>query len=308
MPKKARQVQKTVERKIFFYRTRLLNNTTGEVSDVNINDAMARLQALPFNEHGRYLIGNEGDNYCVWHSNYHNYHCIDFGLIRRSGLPQTELQGRLQDLRIGENEGLAEITNIVFFPNNIFGAVFNFYGPRPTRLANYFNRKIRPAGEIIVEPLIRQDALQQLERLRDINLFDIKIKTSMLTAIHEADASLSAVFRSIKGYCEPKTIHIVLSAGRKREDKLTDLKGKIGRILRIRNLHEETSKLLVGGISVENEHVKLDLLNDKLVSHKAVLKQGNRSRALVKESAYQAVSDAYQELRTQLQRAAGARI
>ena len=60
-----------------------------------------------------------------------------FCQIRRTGLPQLEQAGTVSDLKIADNAGLVEAVHVVFFPDNIVGADFNFYGPRLSRLGYY---------------------------------------------------------------------------------------------------------------------------------------------------------------------------
>ncbi|RPJ38412.1 MAG: hypothetical protein EHM35_04595 [Planctomycetaceae bacterium] len=109
--------------------------------------------------------------------------CLRLGRIRRAGLPQVENGGgRLTALTIPDSSGLAEITHMMLFPTNLLGAVFSFYGPRPTSLAAYLRAKVPDTPtELKIEPLIRADIAEQLNRFETLRLLELKIRPPVVS-------------------------------------------------------------------------------------------------------------------------------
>jgi hypothetical protein len=76
-------------------------------------------------------------------------------------------------------------------------------------------------------------------------------------------------------------------------------------LVRRDDLDEGVIDFEVKGLNGETGRIDLvDILNDKLVGRKQILRQEGRGRALMDESAYAAVEEAYGELHDELIRAA----
>jgi len=173
MPGK-RPKRNRVERKVYFYRVHAEQHPDGRPRRFNPRPVLEHINELPFTEDGRYLEASDGNAVSCWIDGQDRLRIAN---VRRSGLPRLERSGRLRSLRIPAQSGLAEETPVVFFPDNIVGVVFNFYGPRVSRLATYFAAKAEGVcPPVTFEVLLRQDILEQLKRLRDIRLFQLKIR------------------------------------------------------------------------------------------------------------------------------------
>lgn len=299
----------TVERRVFFYRVNLGQDNAGRPVRFNAAAAMQHIDGLPYAPAGRYVAGPDNTSLCAWIDNGRQQPCMRLGTIRRGGFPQVERSGVLSDLTLTADAGLAEVTHLAFFPQNILGAVFNFYGPRPTRLASYLLGTRVPGipPDITIEPLLRQDVLNQFNRLGNLRLFDLKIRRSYADTVATADESLGAAFQAAAAAGEADLVQVVLRTNRRRTSHLAQhLATAARRLLRRHDLREEAERFVVAGVDTQTERVvEVDLLSDKLVSVKRIVSQGGRSKALDADSAYEAITTAHQELRDELHRAAG---
>ena len=123
--------QKTVTRKVFFYKVNAgVNTDTGEPCKIIFGPAIRELNKLPFTTDGRYLDTDEGKQLCCWPDRVELPYRLRLANIRRGQYPPVENEGSFSPLVLGSGRGLAEITHMVLFPGGICGAEFNFYGPR----------------------------------------------------------------------------------------------------------------------------------------------------------------------------------
>lgn len=298
----------TVERRIFFYRVNLGQNNAGRPVNFDPAGALRHIDGLPYTPAGQYVAGPDNTSLCAWIDNGRQQPCMRLGTIRRGGFPQVERSGVLSDLTLTADAGLAEVTHLAFFPQNILGAVFNFYGPRPTRLGPYLAARVPGIPpDIAIEPLLRQDVLAELNRLGGLRLFDLKVRRSYADTVAQADASLGAAFQAAAEAGEADLVQVVLRTNRQRASRLRQNLRTVARNLLGRaDLREEAERFVVAGVDTHTERVvEVDLLSDKLVSVKRIVSQGGRSKALDADSAYEAITTAHQELRDELHRAAG---
>ena len=112
---------------------------------------------------------------------------LRMGLIRRSGLPRVEDAGRVLPLAIASTQGLVEQTHLVFFDKGIVGGEFNFYGPRPSRLADYLEQKVPHFPRISLDILLNRDSTEQLAHLRDVRLIDLRLRKDYVDVLADAD-------------------------------------------------------------------------------------------------------------------------
>ncbi len=179
----------TMGRKIYFYRVDAGIDNSGHPLPFNAIPVLKHIDSMPWTTQGRYFMDSEGRITCLWVDKIGPPHKIRIGDIRRSELPQVEEGGLLSPLGIPPELGIAEQIHAVFFDNNIVGADFNFYGPRISRLSEYFPQKAQRFCPPILffEPLLRQDVLKQLERFKDIRMFSLKIRYTYASIIAQAN-------------------------------------------------------------------------------------------------------------------------
>ena len=293
---------RTVERKIYFFRANVGADEGGLPSPFNPTRVLRHIDALPFAPTGRYLDDGE-TRLCCWVDQLETRQYFRLGQIRRSGLPLVEQEGNLSDLAIPEDSGLVEAIHVVVFGNNIIGADFNFYGPRVSRLRRYLRDKgNRNCPEVTFDQLVRQDVAADLERLREIHLFHLKIRASYAATISEADADLGAAFDAAERVSQAEELELVLRPRKYSRNPLAARLLHAARYLVHRpDLRDETSKFEVKGVRRDTGAVELvDLLRDQLVAREAIVRQSERGRALRSESAYRAIERAYGELEDEL--------
>ena len=307
---------KTVERRIYFYRLDAGVDTGGRPLPFDIRPALAQIETLPFTTDGRYLVDEDGDHTCCWPeapSLNAPGACprLRFGSIRRSGFPQVERGGTLSQLHLSPASGLVEQVHVIFFPEAIVGAEFNFHGPRISRLAPYLGAK---AGDLCPTlaflPLLRQDVADQLEHLRDVRLLRLRIHTSYAARVAEADRDLGAAFRAAERAGAGEEIEIVIRPrAYSRQPLARRLLRAVRRLAALGDLHAEVAHFSVKGLNGQTGQVDLvDVLSDQLSVRAQIICLDRQARALNSASAYAAIERAHAELRPQLLRAAGVSI
>ena len=141
----ARRRPPQVERKIYFYRVDAGQDAGARPLQFDPRAVLRHIEDLGWEPQGRYMLDADDNALCCWIDRMRAPQRLRFGVSRRSGLPLLERDGRVGPLNIAADAGLAELVHVVFFPDNIVGSEFNFYGPRVPRLRSYFEEK---AGEV----------------------------------------------------------------------------------------------------------------------------------------------------------------
>jgi hypothetical protein len=307
MPSKKSRLAQTLERKIYFYRADVGTDDSGMPLPFDPRPALSLVNRLPFTEtDGRYLASSDGDAVCCWIDDEGVQPRMRFGLIRRAGLPQIEEAGNLSDLNIATNAGLVEPIHVVFFPENIVGVDFNFYGPRLSRLGLYLHTKCggqTPCGTF--RPIIRNDVVAQLDQLADIRLFALKIHASYTERIKQADEHLAAAFEAARHAGDADEIEIVIQPAKASRSTVMERLIRAAKTLTgYDDLRSESSRFIVKGRRDDIGRVdSIDLLRDHLIAKKQIVRLGGRSRALDMDSAYSAIISAYGELGAELRAA-----
>ncbi|HEV8264492.1 MAG TPA: hypothetical protein VGQ06_06045 [Gemmatimonadales bacterium] len=299
-----------VERKIYFYRVDAGQDDGARPLPFNPRTVLQHIDSLAWNEDGRYMFDAEDNALCCWVDRSAAPQRLRFGISRRSGLPLLEQRGRVGPLNISAAAGLAELVHVVFFPDNIVGSEFNFYGPRVPRLRFYFEEKARQVcPPVAFEPLLRQDVLEQLRRLRQIRVMDLKIRVPFIEAIRAVDEDIGTALDVAARAGEAEEVELVLRPAAYHRGFLSDRVTRLIRALARRDDLRENARLLrVTGFDTQLGHmVQVDVLSDYLVSSKRIIRQAGRSRALDMESAYAAIEEAHAELAPDLRRAAAVR-
>lgn len=311
MARAPRAPARTLERKIHFYRADIGADRGGRPLAFDPAPALAAIGALPFADGpaGRYLVDDTGNALCAWPRMEGGLQSLLYCQIRRTGLPQLEQAGNVTDLNIAADAGLLESVHAMFFPDNIVGADFNFYGPRLSRLGYYLRLKSNNAVSLAsFLPLLRLDVAAQLDHLTELRLFDLGVKASYVETIRQADASLGEAFaanaRVLDGDVEE--VELVLRPNKDaRLGAFQRLLEPLKRLARQPELRENASRFQVRGKHDVTGRVEvIDLLRDQLIARKQILRLGERSRAIDAASAFEAIRAAHDELGDDLRRAA----
>lgn len=292
------------KRKVHFYRAYAGLNAGNKPVAVPFGPALAHLADLGFDAAGRYLADGEENALCAW-PGIAARPFVSFGLIRRSELPEMERAGALEPLGIPENAGIVEQTHFVFFPDNIVGSLFNFYGPRPRKLAWYLRRKY-PGTPINLrfDPLLRQDILEQLDAVSHLRVLKLGIHRSFVDRVAAADESLGRGFRATLEASDAEIAEIILRPRPRRRNMLADaLKSTVKVLAREHDLQDDVARFEVQAQREDGGLEWIDVLKDRFIVEREVETIRGR-RAVTPESAYGAIESAYEELREQLIHAA----
>lgn len=305
--KKNENLEKT--RNIYFFRVDAGADADGKPKLLDLRPATKKLDRLTFEDGGRYQsIGDDGDRLCTWTDSLDYPIKLRFGSIRVSGLPQAEANGILSDLNLAIDQGLCEASHICVFDNGIVGVENNFYGPRIPRLANYLQYCVRPMNiPFVLEQLIRGDAAEMLLGKNGIRSLELRIRRSWIPVVAEADETLGVAFEAAANAGNAETVAVILrpepyKRTNLRESLLDTLKSIVGR----NDLRQNAIRLNATLLEEATQRaVSCNLLEDKFVGSKKILRVNARSRVLDRSDAYAKIIETYEELKDDLEKAAG---
>lgn len=309
-PPRPRRAPET-QRNIYFFRADAGADSAGRPLPLILDADLERLNALGFvSTNGRYQDRPDGDVLCGWVDRATAPQRMRLATVRRSALPSVERAGQLSPLALQRGGGLYEPIHIVFFPNNIVGVEFNFYGPRPTRIPLYLEATLGSlTTPFVLEALLRQDAADELDRMKSLRILDLKMRASFATQLQEMDESLGESLRlaAETGGATYVGLYLQPEPYSRREHLKQSVLDIARRLARRPDIRENIRTFKVRG-TVEVDGVdritEIDLLSDQLVATKRVVRTSARDRTISQDAAYTAISEAYAELRLQLERAA----
>lgn len=298
----------TVERNIYFFRSDIGSDEEGMPFEYQYQPTLRHLNDLTdFSDTGRYLKDEDDNVHCAWVDDAGTLAKVRFALIRRNGLPMLERGGTLNDLNIPQDAGLAETIHVVFFPDNIVGCDFNFYGPRMSRLAEYLTVKSQGLSNgLRFEPLVRNNMADQIRTITEIKMLHLKVRRSYFSAIRSASTSLADALEAQASLSHADSVELILRTKPHSGSALSNgLQRIVSRLVSRTDYHAEYNTLRVKGTNPNTGGTEVfDLLKDQFISQKKILKHAPRSRSLNPTSAYDAIQQAYREQRDELVRAA----
>lgn len=299
---------RTTERKVYFFRAHGDRTDGGRVIPYDVGPALNYIDTLTFASGDRYR-GSGAEVTCCWPTELEAPPRVEFGKVRRADLPTVEEEGNTQPLDLTEDQGIVEKTHFVFFPNYVLGMLYNYYGPRRSSLARYLGDKHGPTPESLeFTPLLRQDVLDALDKFGRIRVLRLGVLRSFLRYLEEFDESLYEAFEGVDRLGNAPRLELVLRPEAYQRDWIEGEGGLMDMIRRLAErvtgdpeYGEQVKKFEVKGLNVEEESVdEVDVLNEKLVRTKQVVRLGDRSRSIQADSAYDAIIEAYEELQDQL--------
>lgn len=212
-----------------------------------------------------------GNNYLVIVDKVEDTY-IEFRMIlcRQDDLPFIEKDGKLECLEdyINSDQNIAEISHCVYFKNNcIMGIEYNFWGCRPTAIADYIMQKGGFGNFVHCAPKINMDAYNKLITGQKYSLFDFAVKSD--SAAYTEFLSKRSVFSTLfKNIPDTDTFEIIL---KKRKLKRKNINESDGFLLPL--TIDEMKELLLNfrediirfKVSQGTFKEKVDLLKDKFV-------------------------------------------
>jgi hypothetical protein len=295
----------STERKIHFYRVNAGLRENGKPRRLNFEKALELVEKKAFADDQRYWVLGDGNAVAGWPESGRNRPALELATLRRTNLPRSEKAGVRGPLGLPPGTSLHEGTHIEFFPKGIVGVEFNFYGTRASRLPDYLRRATdNTLPAFTLEPLLRQDAAKQLDGSDHLRVLDLRVRSSYAATVAEADQSLGAALTACQQAGGSDVVHLVLEPEPyKRTALRAGLLRGVRRLARRSDLQDNALTFKVK--AVEDDRVDLiDLLKDELVVTKRVVKVDEISRAVDDASVYQAIEEAYAELKPELELAA----
>jgi hypothetical protein len=224
--------------------------------------------------------------------------------VRRRDLPQVEASGVLSPLGLGQTAGLADQIHVVFFPHNVVGSEFNFYGPRVTRLADVVRAK-RLSPEIELRDLVRSDVIARLDAMSDVTAATLTLDRSAIEVTRQTDASLARALDQTAEFAERGVLEITIRRPPHSHQTLSDHVRNVWRALARRpEVQEAVRSLRIEGRNQATGDLEtLDLLGQALVTTRRILRTQPGSRVLDSADAYAAIESGYEELSDEIRRA-----
>lgn len=297
------------QRRVYFYRVSVGRDAHHRSIPFDAPVAFDEVGQLSFfdEDNGRYLDAGDGDLACCWVDRLRSPQQVRIARSRRRHLPPVERAGNLEDLEIPDDAGLAEQSFLVFFPNDVVGCIYNSFSPRVSVMRRYIRDRCSDNFQgVEFEPLLRQDALEKLERFQEVRLVELRILRSYRDQVERASPTLARALEAAEELAAAEQVTITLQPGPYgrgwlRRSLLTPLK----RLARRRDLREGVTHFRVKGLDGESGTLDdIDVLKDQLVVFKDVELADMRSATLAAGSAYAAIEAAREELADHLERAA----
>lgn len=294
------------KRSIYFFRANAGLKPSGKPVSVDLRKSLEKVEDLPCAAGGRYLEQDDGNILCAWVDSAEDQR-FRLATIRRSDLPRVEQGGNLTDLPLSADQGLYEPIHIRVFTDNIFGVEFNFYGPRPSRLAWYLRRVTGDESvQFTLDALLRKDVLSQLNRLEEIRLLDLAIRPSYASTVSQANRDLGSAFEAAARVGQSEIVRLILSPESHGRGFLRRQIRTVARTLAARtDIRENAQTFTVRGLDVETNTIEeVDVLRDQLVASKSIVRLDARSRAINDDAAYAAIQEAFTSMESELKEAA----
>ncbi len=146
--------------------------------------------------------------------------------------------------------------------------------------------------------VLRNDVLAQLDRLSDIRLFDLKIRTSFAGRVSQADEDLGSAFEAARRMGDTEELAVSIRPAQSGQTSMLNrFRQTVRSLATIANFRDEASKFQIRAKCEDSGKVAaIDLLRDQLISKKQIVRLSERGRALDKDSAYEAIIMAHAEL------------
>jgi hypothetical protein len=299
-----------IERQIYFYWINAGRDEDGEYNDFDVKPYLETIRSLAPGEDGLYMpVAKTSDHLLAAVDNVGAKSHVRWFRARRSELPEVELDGTFENLRIADKAGLADKTHIVFFADNIVGADFNMRAPRVSSFARYLSKK-GGSKPVTIEHLITRDALERLNRLETINVLDLRVTDPQLPNLD--GTPFFKTFRSMMKDYGAYDVEVVLRKRRRSDENLSGLKGMLRSLVRRQpddQRDQGVEKLKVKGLTAGADGVdEIDLLSSRLGAVANIQRIQTRSRVLDAQDAYNKIERAYKDLRDDIASAVSYRI
>lgn len=251
----------------------------------------------------RYMVADDGSEVAAWLDRAEDNERLVLARIKRRDLPLKETRGGDRSvLELLEEEGIAEIIHILFLPNNVVGADFNFSGPRPTKLRDYVQDRFpNGCGSFCMAPIVDRSELERLARIERVKTLEITLSGHTLANLPERqDGNYIQTLRRLPAMGEAGAVTVIwkpehrngfLDSPRIRALVIHLLQNHVG--------SDSASRIVLKGLNADGGREEFNLLRDVILSRQNIVKL-NRSRAVDSRDAFRAIGEAYNGIRDRL--------
>ena len=133
-------------------------------------------------------------------------------------------------------------------------------------------------------------------------MLQLRIRASYADNVSTVDYNLGSAFKSAYKAGDTDDVELVLRSSDSGHGWLAErLLEALKRLSKRPEIRDEANKFIVTGFNAEKQaFVELNLLNDKLIISREILKLDPRSRALNPRSAFDAIISAYEEVKDEI--------
>lgn len=293
----------TAARKVYFFRIEHFADLK-----VKLRGAFERIENLPFEDGGRYLLeSTSGARLCAFPDSLEYPLRMRFGRTRRDQLPDVENKGRLKSLELAENAGLIDLGHLMIFEDGHVAAEWNPEGPKLQRLTPYLIDKGGLTDNVKFRNLFERDIVEVVKRLGSVRVLDISLPPDAAAIAREASDDLADAITATEKMGATKKVGLTLTA-EQGSGKLKDLALRLAGIIHLRPAERNQFAVLkaTGFDEVRGLTRYVDILEDKLVTGEMFPKREARSRSLDSDEAYRLIHRSYNEMKPRLDLAATA--
>ncbi len=285
----------STERKVYFFRLDVLPDEDGSRPEFDIAGLLKDIDNLKFlkssTKNSRYSNSTSGV-VCAWPTPQKKR--LQLGKVRRSNLPSVDSSGKREELPIGPDDGIVDVSHVMFFANNIVGAEFNFYAPRATALSSYCEDKFPSLPKFKLRPLLRTDVLNHLKDFDRLTMLSVKVKPSEAALLKAAGDNFVDAISAAAGEHDAGTIEILMRADR-RKNLAVAIFGTVRKMFgSSTNPSRDFEKFRVRGHSTTTDRTEeFDLLKDQIVYSVQTERMNERGRAVDSTKMFKAIEQAY---------------
>ncbi|MEM4721395.1 MAG: DUF6731 family protein [Candidatus Methanomethylicaceae archaeon] len=209
----------------------------------------------------RLLEAHQGPNY--WEG--------DLIRIRMDEMPlKASLAGPVTPLDLADDEGVGEETAFYYHPpSRVLLFQYNRHSVSASMASYYFRRMAGIEGDIVLEPVLQEDVLVRLARMRIFRKFIFKVSGEQNAQVFQGQGHGVGALTDLIHQFQAPTIEVTLSLGRKRRGSLglQAVKDTIERLLRFAaGSHPQVERLQIAGREGDGDDIRfIDLLKDRMI-------------------------------------------
>ena len=295
-----------IVRKIYFYQVDVGVDESGTRISFDATEILNFIATLSWTADigSRYLDDGNGNVIALFDAPPSQFGIsMALGRTQRTALPQVETAGSMTPLSLDDTAGLAELSHIVAYDQNILGVEYNHSAPKITRLPTYLQDRSQDSlGHFKLSKLLRQDPIRQLDRLSSVKSIRLKVTQPLFADpaedSHSFEDEIDNLTKSFR-YIDSMEYRVRLTRNQSLIDRLRTLMKRIGS-------NEKSEILQVSGDDEAGvESITVNLIDDQFIFEEQMIPIDDRIRAIRPESAIHAIDSAYSRHRAELISAEG---